>query len=522
MSESTTSNVLPADENESVSVRQWIAIIGGLIGAFMAILDIQITNSSLQNIQGALSATIEESSWVSTSYLVAEMIAIPLSAWLSRALGIRRYLTGTTFIFILASIACSFSWNMTSMTIFRAIQGFSGGALIPLAFSLIVQQLPLSKRAVGMAMFGVTATFAPSIGPTLGGWLTQTLSWQYIFYINIPPAILVIGMIRYGLDDAKPNFSALKDVDWLGIITMALGLGCLEVVLEEGNRKGWDSHFIITLAVISGVSMFFFIVNGLTHRKPLVNLRLFKNLQFAMSCPAYFILGMALLGSIYVLPVYLSQVQGYNALEIGKVLMWMGFPQLLFFPIVPRLVNHIKPKYLVSFGFFMFGVSCFVNTHMDINYSGHQLIISMALRAIGSPFILVPLSLVSLQDITKEQTPDAATISNVVRNLGGAFGIAIIATLITNKTDEHFQRLKSALHATNDGIWFQLQQKAAYFLHSGFDSSTAMTQAKASLFQTMHRDAAIMAYNDVFFIMSAFLIFASVLMLLTKSESSTQ
>lgn len=166
--------------------RHWIALFGGLLGAFMAILDIQITNSSLKDIQGALSATMDESSWISTSYLVAEMIAIPLSGWLSVAIGKRRYLTWTTIIFAVASVLCSLSWSMGSMIVFRAIQGFSGGALIPLAFSLVVQLLPLNKRAVGMALFGVTATFAPSIGPTLGGWLTENFSWHYIFYINIP------------------------------------------------------------------------------------------------------------------------------------------------------------------------------------------------------------------------------------------------------------------------------------------------------------------------------------------------
>ena len=227
-------------ENE-VPIKNWIALIGGLIGAFMAILDIQITNSSLKDIQGALSATLDESSWISTSYLVAEMIAIPLSGWLSQVLGKRRYLTWTTSIFTLSSLLCSLSWNMTSMIVFRAMQGFSGGALIPLAFSLVVQLLPLNKRAVGMALFGVVATFAPAIGPTFGGWLTENLSWHYIFYINVPPAILLIVMVRYGLDDEVASFSKFKKADWFGIATMGIGLGCLEVVLEEGNREEWFS-----------------------------------------------------------------------------------------------------------------------------------------------------------------------------------------------------------------------------------------------------------------------------------------
>ncbi|MCE7554227.1 DHA2 family efflux MFS transporter permease subunit [Aliivibrio fischeri] len=499
--------------------RHWIALFGGLIGAFMAILDIQITNSSLKDIQGALSATMDESSWISTSYLVAEMIAIPLSGWLSVALGKRRYLTWTTVVFTVASLLCSFSWNMGSMIVFRAIQGFSGGALIPLAFSLVVHLLPVNKRAVGMALFGVTATFAPSIGPTLGGWLTEHFSWHYIFYINLPPAIALLCMVNYGLDDEPLKLESLLKADWLGIITMAIGLGCLEVVLEEGNREEWfSSSFIITLSIISVISLTYFIINELQHKKPLVNLRLLKQSQFAMSCIAYLILGMALLGSIYVLPMYMIQIQGYNALEIGEVLMWMGFPQLLIFPLVPKLTQIIKAKYLVFFGFSMFGISCFVNTHMSYLFGGDQLIFSMILRAIGSPFIMVPLSLVAMEGIQKQEVADASTITNVLRNLGGAFSIAFIATLLDNKTREHLAHIKETLTSVSTDGWYQLNQSAAMFVAKGSDPTTAMQQAKASLTLTMQRDAAIMAYNDVFFMMSCFLAFAAVLMFFVKSN----
>ncbi|MCG7488208.1 DHA2 family efflux MFS transporter permease subunit [Vibrio sp. Of14-4] len=514
---SVNATYTPTSIENEVPIKNWIALIGGLIGAFMAILDIQITNSSLKDIQGALSATLDESSWISTSYLVAEMIAIPLSGWLSQVLGKRRYLTWTTSIFTLSSLLCSLSWNMTSMIVFRAMQGFSGGALIPLAFSLVVQLLPLNKRAVGMALFGVTATFAPAIGPTFGGWLTENLSWHYIFYINVPPAILLIVMVRYGLEDEVASFSKFKKADWFGIATMGIGLGCLEVVLEEGNREEWfSSQFIIALSAISAVSLIYFVINELQHKKPLVNLRLLRDRQFALSCIAYLILGMALLGSIYVLPLYLTQIQQFNAMEIGQVLMWMGFPQLLFFPLVPRLTQVIKPKYLVTFGFVMFGLSCFVNTHMTIDFGGQQLILSMLLRAVGSPFIMVPLSLVAMKNIDNHNTPDASTLTNVMRNLGGAFSIAIIATLLDNKTREHLSHIKESLPYVSTTAWDTLREQQSYFVQSGSDAVTAIQQAEAVLLNTMQRDAAIMAYNDVFLIMSIFLAIAAVLILSMK------
>ncbi|WP_273860108.1 DHA2 family efflux MFS transporter permease subunit [Photobacterium sp. GSS17] len=508
---------LATPTSTSVPRRHWIALFGGLLGAFMAILDIQITNSSLKDIQGALSATLDESSWISTSYLVAEMIAIPLSGWLSRSLGKRRYLTWTTAIFTLSSFLCSMSWNLGSMITFRAMQGFSGGALIPLAFSLVVQLLPIHKRAVGMALFGITATFAPAVGPTFGGWLTENLSWHYIFYINIPPAILVISMIRYGLDQEPLNLSTLLKADWIGILTMGLGLGCLEVMLEEGNREEWfSSGFIVTLSIIAAVSLVYFVINELQHKQPLVNLRLLRQGQFAMSCLAYLILGMALFGSIYVLPLYLTQIQQYNAMEIGKVLMWMGFPQLIFFPIVPKLTRVIKPKNLVTFGFAMYGLSCYVNTHMSADFGGDQLILSMLLRAVGSPFIMVPLSLVAMKNISKADTPDASTLTNVMRNLGGAFSIAFIATLLDNKAREHLTHIKESLPAVSTNAWQQLLQQSEFFVRTGSDGGTALMQAQSALAAAMQRDAAIMAYNDVFLMMTAFLALAAVIIFCMK------
>ncbi|MCL9783975.1 DHA2 family efflux MFS transporter permease subunit [Vibrio sp. S4M6] len=503
--------------NKVVTTKDWIALFGGLLGAFMAILDIQITNSSLSEIQGALAATLDQSSWISTSYLVAEMIAIPLSAWFAKSLGERRYLVWTTAVFAISSFLCSLSWNLNSIIVFRAMQGFSGGALIPMAFTLITQILPLEKRATGMALFGITATFAPSIGPTLGGWLTQQFSWHYIFYINIPPAIAVIAMVAYGLRTKPIDFSSLKSGDWLGILTMAIGLGCLEVVLEQGNDDQWfSSSFIVTLSVISVISLVYFIIIELQHEKPLVNLRLLKDPQLAASCIAFLILGMAMYGSIYVIPLYLTQVQNYDSLQIGTVLMWMGFPQLLIFPILPKLTKYVKSTYLVAFGFVVFGISCYVNTHMTSDYAGPQLIVAMVLRAIGQPFIIVCISLLSLKNISVADSPDASSITNVSRNLGGAIGIAAISTLLQNRTTLHLDRIESTVSSTSPTGWDKLHQLQEYFVHAGSSVSTAALQAKAELLKIMQLNGTVMAYNDVFFVMFALLVFAAVLTLCMK------
>ncbi|MCG9738501.1 DHA2 family efflux MFS transporter permease subunit [Shewanella insulae] len=506
---------------ERGSFRSWVAVFAGLIGAFMAILDIQITNASMKEIQGSLGATLEEGSWIATAYLVAEMIAIPLSGWLSQGLSVRRYLLWTTAAFILASFLCSLSWNLEAMIAFRALQGFFGGALIPLAFRLILELLPEEKRATGMALFGVTATFAPSIGPTLGGWLTEQFSWHYLFYINIPPGLLVMAMLAYGLRPQAIDWDKLKNADYSGIVTMALGMGCLEVVLEEGNRKDWfGSELIQNLAIVAVINIALFVFIQLRKSSPLVNLRLLGQRDFALSTLAYFLLGMALFSAIYMIPLYLSQIHDYSPLEIGEVIMWMGFPQLLVLPLVPRLLQRFDGRYLAAFGFSMFALSYYMNSHMTLDFAGEQMILAQVVRALGQPFILVPIGIIATMHISAQQTPSASTVLNVIRNLGGAFGIALVATLIDNQSRTHLADMKQTVTAVSGQAYQYLQQTTQLFVQGGSDPVTAQAQAKAMLAKTMTQQAYVQAYNDVFLIISVLLMLAVVAVLIIRKPKS--
>lgn len=505
---------------ERGSRRSWIAVFGGLIGAFMAILDIQITNASLKEIQGSLGATLEEGSWISTAYLVAEMIAIPLSGWLSTGLSVRRYLLWTTAAFIFASILCSLAWNLEAMIAFRALQGFFGGALIPLAFRLILEFLPDNKRAVGMALFGVTATFAPSIGPTLGGWLTEQFSWHYLFYINVPPGLLVMAMLAYGLEKKSIVWDKLKNVDLAGIVTMALGMGCLEVVLEEGNRKDWfGSELIRNLTIIAAVNIVLFVWIQLRRKEPLVNLRLLGKRDFLLSTVAYFLLGTALFGAIYLIPLYLSQVHDYTPLEIGGVIMWMGFPQLLVLPLVPKLMERFDSRYLAAFGFLMFAISYYMNSQMTADYAGPQMIGSQIVRALGQPFILVPIGMLATMHLKPHENASASTVLNVMRNLGGAFGIALVATLSDTLSRAHLAHIKESLPAVSTQAQDYLAQSASMLQAGGSDPYTAALQAKALLAKTMSQQAYIQAYNDVFYIIGALLLIAVFAVLLIRKPT---
>ncbi|PTA51465.1 EmrB/QacA family drug resistance transporter [Shewanella morhuae] len=513
-------DILKPVDYERGSRRSWIAVFGGLIGAFMAILDIQITNASLKEIQGSLGATLEEGSWISTAYLVAEMIAIPLSGWLSTGLSVRRYLLWTTAAFIFASILCSLAWNLEAMIAFRALQGFFGGALIPLAFRLILEFLPDNKRAVGMALFGVTATFAPSIGPTLGGWLTEQFSWHYLFYINVPPGLLVMAMLAYGLEKKSVVWDKLKNVDLAGIVTMALGMGCLEVVLEEGNRKDWfGSELIRNLTIIAAINIVLFVWIQLRRKEPLVNLRLLGKRDFLLSTVAYFLLGTALFGAIYLIPLYLSQVHDYTPLEIGGVIMWMGFPQLLVLPLVPKLMERFDSRYLAAFGFLMFAISYYMNSQMTADYAGPQMIASQIVRALGQPFILVPIGMLATMHLKPHENASASTVLNVMRNLGGAFGIALVATLSDTLSRAHLAHIKESLPAVSTQAQDYLAQSASMLQAGGSDPYTAALQAKALLAKTMSQQAYIQAYNDVFYIMGALLLIAVFAVLLIRKPT---
>ncbi|MEN5237717.1 MDR family MFS transporter [Pseudomonas sp. TWI923] len=480
-----------------------------MLGAFMAVLDIQITNSSLKDIQGALSATLEEGSWISTSYLVAEIIMIPLTAWLVQLLSARRLAVWVSLGFLASSLLCSMAWNLESMIVFRALQGFTGGALIPLAFTLTLIKLPEHHRAKGMAMFAMTATFAPSIGPTLGGWLTENWGWEYIFYINIPPGLLMIAGLMYGLEKKEAHWELLKSTDYSGIVSLGLGLGCLQVFLEEGHRKDWlESSLIVGLGSVALVSLILFVILQLSRPHPLINLRILGNRNFGLSSIASLGMGVGLYGSIYLLPLYLAQIQGYNALQIGEVIMWMGVPQLFLIPLVPLLMKVISPKLLCALGFCLFGVASLSSGVLNPDFAGPQFNQIQVIRAIGQPMIMVTISLIATAYIQPQDAGSASSLFNILRNLGGAIGIALLATLLDARAKVYFDYLREALVPSNPQVAERLAQ-----LTERLGNDTA---ALGKLSEITHQQAMIMAYNDAFHFVGIGLAVSMLAVLLTR------
>ncbi len=512
----------PINRMPELSTKDWIGVLSTLLGAFMAVLDIQITNASLNDITGALGATIDEGSWISTGYLVAEIVVIPLTGWLSQVFSVRRYMLVNAILFLLFSVACAWATNLPMMILFRAGQGFTGGVLIPMAFTVILTTLPPTKQPIGLALFAITATFAPSIGPTIGGWLTDNYSWQYIFYLNVFPGLLLIAGVWYAISPKPMQLELFKQGDWWGIATMAIGLASLEFFLEEGNRKDWlGSEEIKQAALIAVLTLPLFVWIQFKRKQPLLNLRLLGQRNFGLSILVNLATGLGLYGSVFILPLFLAQIQGYNAMTIGETIMWAGIPQLFIIPFVPRLMQRFDLRLLIAVGLILFGISCFMNSSLTHDTGLEQLRWSQIVRAIGQPLIITPLSSVATAGIEPKQIGSASGLFNVSRNLGGSIGIAALSTLLSVRERFHSNRLVESISLDNQITRDRLDQLMQFFLTKSGDTVLSQNQAYATFDQLVRRESNVMAYNDCFFFMGCALVAAALLTIFLKKVKPT-
>ena len=498
--------------------RMWSAVVGSTLGAFMAVLNIQIVNASLADIQGAIGAGKDDGGWISTSYLIAEIVVIPLSGWLAQVFSVRKYLLTNAILFLLFSVACAFATNLQQMIVLRAIQGFAGGVLIPMAFTIIITLLPKPKQPIGLALFALSATFAPAIGPTIGGYLTENYGWEFIFYVNLVPGLLMVGMLWASLDRAPMKLGLLAKGDWSGIVTMAIGLAALQTVLEEGNKEDWfGSDFIIRLSIIAVVSLTLFLIIELKTAHPLLNLRLLARRNFGFGIVANVLLGIALYGSAFVLPIYLSRIQGYNSEQIGMVLAWTGIPQLVLIPLVPRLMRRFDVRLLIAVGFALFAASNFMNIYMTGDYASDQLFWPNVIRAIGQALVFAPLSAVATAGIEQENAGSASALFNMMRNLGGAVGIASLQTFLTKRGQFHSNILTNSISVFEEATRDRVAKLTAYFMSHGVsDQAVATHKAVVAIALKLRKQANILAFSDTFFLLGIALLVALLATLLLK------
>jgi DHA2 family multidrug resistance protein len=508
----------PSAIPDRASVTTWIAVLAAMIGSFMAILNIQITNASLLNIEGGIGTGVDNGSWISTSYLIGEIVVIPLTDFLSRVFSFRRYMIGSAALFAAFSVACAFVHDLPSMIAMRGLQGFAGGVLIPMAFTLVLTKLPKPQQPVGLAIFALSVTFAPAIGPTIGGYLTENYGWQTIFFVNVIPTVVMVGALYLTLERAPMQLKLLKEGDWAGILTMAIGLSALQTVLEEGNKDDWfASPFIQRLAVIAAISLSLFVWIELTAEKPLIRLRLLKGRNFGIGTISVTLLGFALFGSVYILPAYLGQAQGYNAEQIGNVLAWTGLPQLLLIPFVPKLMQRFDTRAIAFIGLMIFAASCFMNTAMSPDYAGDQLFIPNIVRAIGQALVLTPLTSLTTSDTAPQDAAAASGISNMLRNLGGAIGTAVLATVITKREQFHSNIIGQSVTLGREEVRSRIVQSTDYFLKHGVsDPAAAQQQAIIALGKAIRHQALVMGFSDTFAVIGAVLVLAALAVLLTR------
>jgi DHA2 family multidrug resistance protein len=481
------------------------------LGQFMALLDTQIVAASISDVQAGLAAAPDESSWIQTAYLMAEIVMIPLSGWLSRAFSTRWLFTASAAAFTLASIACGCAWNIQSMIVARAVQGFVGGAMIPTVFATGYALFTGKKRALIPATLGMLSSLAPTIGPTLGGWLTDTLSWHWLFFVNIVPGLVITFTIPFFESIDEPDLSMLRKFDVLGLVLLAVSLGSLEYVLEEGYRWNWlDDETIRNLTWTAAITGALFVWRSLVHPSPIVDLRALKSRTFAVACLFIFITGFGLFGGVFVLPLFLARIAGYDARQIGEAVFVAGLSQVMVAPLVARMMQRIDARFMITVGLSVFAFGLWLSSFVTSQWQGGEFFWPQIIRGCALLMCIVPATNMALGALPPSQLKMSSALFNTMRNLGGAIGIACINTWLNDRTNLHWHRLAEHLTTANLRGQTWLHNVSLHLANSGADPATIDHRSLAILAAKVRAEAVTMAFGDVFFLM-AMLFFGSLI-----------
>lgn len=511
----TTQNIAPsAPVEERMDPKRVFAFLAMVFGMFMSILDIQIVSASLSEIQAGLGAGSDEIAWVQTSYLIAEVIMIPLSGVLARILSTRVLFTICAAGFTLASALCATATNIEQMIVYRAIQGFIGGGMIPSVFAAAFTIFPPSKRNIVSPMVGLVATLAPTIGPTIGGYISHAMSWHWLFLINVIPGVLVAAAAWSLIDFDEPEYSLFKKFDWWGLASMAVFLGSMEFVLEEGNNKDWfnDHHIVMgTIAMVIGGFIFFRRVFKVD--LPVVDLRAFSNTNFAFGSLFSFVMGVGLYGLTYLYPLYLGRIRGYDSLMIGETMFVSGAAMFLTAPIAGMLSNKLDPRVMMMIGFAGFGLGTYMMTGITGDWDFYELLVPQILRGCSLMICMVPINNLALGTLPPDRMKNASGLFNLTRNLGGAVGLAIINTMLTQRTDDHYARLSEQVSWSNRAALDWLASVGANYDSYGLDG-TAVAIKKLSGVVT--QQAWLLSFIDVFMGLTVLFVVLIFLVMLVK------
>ncbi len=431
----------------SASIATWFGFVLMCLGMFMAILDIQVVATSLPAIQHSLKISPDAMSWIQTAYLIAEITAIPLTGWLTRVLTLRWLFVIAIFIFTVTSVGCAFSTNFASLVSFRILQGFAGGTLIPAVFSGIFLLFPARAHPVAGTIAGIVAVLAPTVGPVVGGWITHHYSWPWLFLINVVPGVIAVIATPFLLPRGRPRLNQLKHFDAISLALMAVALACLEIGLKQAPHNGWFSAVCFGLFALCAAATAAFAARTLKAVQPVVELRTLKVPSFSVGCGLSFCLGVGLFGAVYLMPVFLAYVRQHDPLQIGSIMLVTGAAQLVAAPIAGALESRVDPRWLSAFGFALFAVGLGLSAFESRTADFDEMFWPQVLRGFAAMFCLLPPTRMALEALPHKQVPDASGLFNMMRNLGGAVGIALIDTVLYGRTGGHAEAIRQRLIA---------------------------------------------------------------------------
>jgi MFS transporter, DHA2 family, multidrug resistance protein len=491
----------------------WIIAPVVALAAFMEIMDISIANVALPHIAGALSSSQNESTWVLTSYLVTNAIVMPISGWLANTFGRKRLFLFCIGGFTVASLLCGFAPNLATLIALRAVQGATGGGLQPIGQAILSDSFPEEKRGMASAIYGIAAVVAPTVGPTLGGWLTDSYSWRWIFLINVPVGVALILLVQALIKERGPERRTRPlSVDWLGFGFVGLSLGCLQIVLDRGQDDDWFGSALITaLVIVSAVAFVLLIWRELRHPHPMVDLQLLGRADFAVNFVLMLMLGFMLFGSTYLIPAYAQGLMGYRAIDAGMVLSPGGLATIALLPLVGRLVNKVDLRILTAIGLIIGGASLLVMTNLYLDVSFRTLMWLRVLQATALPFLFVPINAMAFRGIPPEKTNNASALINLARNFGGSIGIAFASTLLTRRAQFHQSRIVENLQDLSPAY-----PDYAHQLGSLLGGTPDAPATLADVYQQAVQQATLLSYLDDFKILGLIFLLLLPLLLLVR------
>jgi len=502
-------------------VNPWIVAVAVMFATFMEVLDTTVVNVSLPHIAGSLSATIDESTWALTSYLVANAIVLPMTGWLASFIGRKRLLMFSVVGFTVSSFLCGLAPTLSTLILFRILQGATGGAMQPLSQAVLLEAFPPHERGKAMGFWGLGIVVAPILGPVLGGWLTDSYSWRWVFYINIPVGIASIIMTKLYIFDPPYIRQSERRVDYWGIGMLVVGIGALQVVLDKGQQEDWfSSSFITTLAIVSGVTLVALIFHELTTDDPIIDLRVFKARSYAVGVFLMTVVGFVLYGSMVLLPIMLQTVLGYPPLQAGIAMAPRGIGSFFMMPLTGLMTSRFDPRKLLTIGLITGGSTLLWLSRLNLQAGYWDIFWPQLIQGVGMALLFVPLTTVAMDPIPRERMGNATSLFNLMRNIGGSIGIAVTGTLLSRHQQAVTSTLGSNVTPYGDASQTMFMQMRAAFMAAGADATTATERAYAGLAGMLARQAAIVSFVGLFQLLGVLFIVLIPLVLLMKRPRS--